>query len=231
MLKRWVLCLIICLSACAKRDMKVANYETFSFKGLAYVVAERGNTKWASNVSVLVKMPGSLRLDALEKISDVTAVLAVKDGGGFLTMPLEDKWYQVKNGKVRLPKIGEMPITGDELAGILTGRPHVEGGTTVSELFHTDRGSYFIKGPDSEMEMSSVEKMPLVYTKYSSSDKKKIVYEVDFDDFTAVGGKKMPRHIILRFEHPRLVMEIKYKDMHPDARIHPALFEVKPSKE
>lgn len=238
----YILMLALGVSACAKKDVRTAFHgrgpaagyqllkdmpttpQITNFKGLAYVVAERGGVKWANNVSVLVKLPGMVRLDALERISDVVATLSVKEGVGALELPLEGKNIKIENGYTVLPKLGEIKLSTDKLAEILVGRPSIEGGATVSEAFSTDKGIYYINGKFDEMEMSSKDKMPLVYARYSNSDKKHLLYEAMFDDFRTIKGKTFPQHIILRFENPKFLMEIKYQEIVPDPTIHEGLF-------
>lgn len=202
---------------CAKEPVKIAGLNmpsgVSSFRGLAYVVAERDGVKWANNVSIFIKTPNILRIEALERLADVVAVLDARDGNGSLKLPLENKIYPLKNALVRLPMVGEIDMRVDELADVLIGRPKTEGGAMVSESFHTLRGSYFIKGAEFDVEMSSVEKMPLVLTKYSDQAKKHVNYEIDFNDFISTGGHKFPKHIVIRFTHPKLLMEIKYKEI------------------
>ena len=179
----------VLFASCAKQGLKHAGTrvsitevpmptEIDSFKGLAYVVAERLGIKWADNVSVVVKRPNGLRLDVLEKITDVTATLVANNGEGYLKLPLEGVVHQLKNGNAMLPVIGEIPIKTNLLADILVGRPNIEGGIkSVSESFHTDKGSYFVIGAADDLEMSANEKVPLVYTHYTSKTKKGVLFE------------------------------------------------------
>lgn len=239
-MKRFFVCLLIFFCSCARHGVKVnmAPIDVSTFRGLAYVVVGNvsGQPKWASHVSVVVKVPDGLRLDVMENITDVVATLAVRDNQGQLRLTLENKTYPLKDGYIRLPKIGEVGVTANELAAILIGRPIVpqgaalrqaqgaalrqaQGAVRVSEPFHTERGSYFVKGLSSEVEMSASEKSALVYTKFSSPEKKRILYEANFDDFANIGGKKFPKHIIIRFEHPKLIMDIHYKDIRTDINV------------
>lgn len=225
----------IAVFACAKRPASPGllgkaegvkmSHEARTFRGLAYITAEKGGVKWANPVSVVIRQPGGLRMEAIEKITDVVARLVVLNGKGHLYLPLEDKTYPIENGNLRLPQIGEMNISTDVFTDILSGVPIVEGGATVTEAFHTDRGSYFIRGRVDEMEMSAKEGMPLVFTHFSSPDKKKVVFEASFDDFKEFGGRKFPQHIVVRFMHPKLLMEIRYKDINVHTPVPLSLFE------
>lgn len=200
--------------ACARHEIKTAKQmssDINSFRALAYVVAEKSGIKWANNVVIVIKQPDMLRLDALERISDIAATLYAKGGEGYLKISSEGKKYPLKKSLVILPRVGEIPLTTNELADILIGRPSVENG--LKEITDPFRNSYFIKGDADELEMSSKENLPLVYTRYLSESKKSILYEAAFDDFKVYGGRKFPGHIVLRFENPKLLMEIKYKDI------------------
>lgn len=231
-MKIFLVCLVIFVCSCARQGPKVnmAPVDVATFKGLAYAVVGGVGTapKWASHVSVVVKVPDGLRIDALENITDVVATLTARDNSGQLRMLLENKIYPLKNGYIRLPKVGEIPMFASELASVLIGRPimpegavlrQAHGTARVSESFHTERSSYFIRGATSEVEMSAAEKSALVYTKFASAEKKRVLYEVDFDDFVNIGGRKFPQHIIIRFEHPKLIMDIRYKEIRTDLNI------------
>ena len=207
----------------ASDEVKMAG-DVSTFRGLAYVVAEKSGVKWASNVAVIVKRPSSVRLDAIERITDVVATVVATELGGKLELPLESKKYELAAGKVALPVIGELPSSSEVLAGVLTGRPVISGGAKVTQAFHTQKGSYFVSGTSEELEVSAKDGLPIVSTKYSSPAKKGILFEADFDDVVEVNGKKMPRHIVIRFEQPRLLMEIKYLDMQPDSPVHDKFF-------
>ncbi len=196
-----------------------------TFRGLAYVTVERSGVRWASNVAVLVKAPSSVRLDAIERITDVVATVIATEDGGSIELPLESKKIDVAAGKVVLPVIGEIGISSGELAGILTGRPVVAGGARLAQAFQsTQRGSSLISGKTEEIEFNERDGLALVYTKFSSPAKKGILFEADFNDFVTFNGRKMPRHIVIRFEQPRLLMEIKYLDMQPDSPVHDKFF-------
>jgi len=224
----------VIFGACAKRGPEIAlmarlkevpmSSKATTLKGLAYVTAEKNGIKWANNVSVIVKLPDMIRLDAIERISDVVATLAVKDGKGVLELPLDGEVIKIDDGYVVLPRLGKIPISTEKFAQILCGRPLVEGGAVVSEAYTTDRGSYFIKGRVDEMEMSSKEKMPLVYSKYEDGNKKRLLYEAAFDDFITSGGDGFPRHIVIRFERPKFLMEINYSGLDAGIKVHEGLF-------
>jgi len=211
----YILLLIsILLFSCARQETRIAkpmSSDISSFKGLAYIVAEKSGVRWANNAAVIIKQPDTLRIDALERISDVVATLYSKGGEGYLDLSAEGKRYPLKNSQVILPGIGEIPLSVGELADILVGRPSIEGGK--KEITDPFRSSFFIKSETEELEMSNSEKMPLVFTRYSSASKRSVLFEVSFDDFKTSRGKKFPNHIVLRFENPKLVMEIKYKEM------------------
>lgn len=184
-----IIVILIFFCSCAKQKLETARQmpsDITSFKALAYITAEKDGIKWASNVTVLVKAPDGLRLDAIERITDVSAILAVKGDQGRLKVLRENKNYELTNGRLRLPYVGEIDITAVEMASILTGW---RSKTT-----------------------------PFTYTRFSGADKKKVVYEAIFNN---------PKHIMLRFEHPRLVIDIKYKEIWPDAKIPWELFTIK----
>lgn len=204
----------IFLFSCAKhgaRTAKPMSSDIASFKGLAYIVAEKGGVRWANNAAIIIKHPDTLRIDALERISDVVATLYSKGGEGYLDLSAEGKRFPLKNSQVMLPGVGEIPLSIGELADILVGRPNIESGK--KEISDPFRSSFFIKSETEELEVSNSEKMPLVFTRYSSAAKRSVLFEASFDDFKTSKGKKFPSHIVLRFENPKLLMEIKYKEM------------------
>lgn len=221
-----ILLLLVC-NACAKRPPAIERVMNLhevpmvskisTFKGLAYVIAERHGIKWANNVAVLVKNEVGLRLDALERITDVVATLIANKDGGILNF--EGKKESFGPEKIILPQVGEVSISAALLSDILIGRPSVEGGATVTQAFHTDKGSYFIKGRQEDLELSNEERMPLVYTRFADAGKRRILYEAAFEDFMNIGSKKFPRHILIRFEHPKMMIDIQYRQIWPDAPI------------
>jgi hypothetical protein len=177
-----------------------------TLRGLGYIVVDSADEKWASHVSILVKRSHGLRIDALERLSDVVATIVADSEGGFLVLPAEGKRYAFNNNRLRLPKIGEVPILADDLAYIIIGRP--------------------VAGRDSELEINVKEKIPLSVTQYSGPDKKKILYEVHFDDFKVSAGRKFPNHIVIRFENPRLVMDLRYKEIRLNEEISDRFFKL-----
>jgi len=231
------LCIVmvaILLGGCAKKMPDKAFYSRLkevpmpskvtTLKGLAYVVAEKNGVKWANNVSVIVKLPDMVRLDAIERISDVVATLSCKGGRGKLELVLDGEVINIDDGYVVLPKLGKLPLSTDKFAEILAGRPFIEGSAEVTEAYNTDKGVYFIKGRTDEMEMSSKDKMPLVYSKYENDKKKGLLYEAVFDDFMISNGESFPRHIIVRFERPKFLMEINYSSLEAGVKLHEGLF-------
>lgn len=230
-LERWqrAVILMLFLCSCAKKGAEVAKPmqqpEVITFKAFAYIAAEGANVRWSDNAAVIIKHPGGLRIEAIEKISDVVAVISAKGDDGRLFIPSSGKKYPFKKGHVRLPKIGDIPISAELFASLLIGKPSVSGAAQVSESFHTGEGSYFVNSANVDMEMSAKEQMPLVYTKYEDAQKKRIAVEASFDEMTSVGGKKFPRHVVIRFEHPKLVLDIRYKEIQTGMNIPWGIFE------
>ncbi len=184
--------------------------DTKTFKGLAYIVAEKGGVKWASNVAVLVKQGGLLRLDAIENITDIVATVSAGKNKGYLHLSLEDKWVPLERGLVALPVVGELPVTPAILGALLIGRPP--------------------RGEGAELEIDPKEKVPLSWTMFSDGGKKNVLLEASFGDYKNVSGKRFPQHVLLRFERPKLIMDIRYKEMWPDVNIPDALFEIGPKE-
>ena len=203
-----VLVLAVLFVGCAKHSIMTTSKmpsDVGTFKGLAYIIAETGKAKMANNVSVIVKQPDGLRLDAIERITDVVASLKAKGGNGYLDLPLKGKRYTFKNDMIRFPEIGDVQIPAVELASVLVGRPIVHEMADVE----IDRGEGFIT----------------FYTRYESSDKKRVLYEAHFGEMARIGGKKFPRHVIVRFEHPKLMIDVRYKDVQHGINIPWGLFE------
>jgi len=211
-----ILCFLL-LSACAKREPKTAitmSSDLRSFHALAYVVAEKGDIKWASNVTISIRSPDSLRIDALERLSDVVATINAKGPDGYLELPLTGKKVPFNEGNIILPLVGNVSLDPMTFSNLLIGRPYLEkGGAQVSKEFHSSGGSYFLRGPVDEMEVETDTANPLVYTRFTGPDKKRVMLEADFDDFVKIGNKRFPRHVVIMFENPKLLMEIKYKEI------------------
>ncbi|MBI2341192.1 MAG: DUF4292 domain-containing protein [Deltaproteobacteria bacterium] len=215
-MKLYFLIIMVFISACAA-NLKRAERPFFgsearmlsdihTLRGLGYIVVEGPGEKWASHVSILAKKSHGLRIDVLERLSDVVATVVADCEGGFLVMPLEGKRYAFKNNRLRLPEIGELPVFADDLADIIIGRP-------VGEK-------------DSELEIDSKEKIVRGVTQYSGPDKKKILYEAHFDDFKTIAGRKFPNHIVIRFESPRLVMDLRYKEIRLNEELSDRFFKL-----
>lgn len=213
---------------CAKRHVVIPTFdtqmasETKTFKGIAYIVAEKRGVKWASNVAILVKQGGLLRMDAIENITDIVATVSAGKNKGYLHLSLEDKWVPFENGMVKLPVIGEIPVTPSILGALLIGRPP--------------------KGEGAELEVDPKDNVPVSWTMFSDGGKKNVLLEASFGDYRscpiyraksspinwATTCRRYPQHVMIRFEKPKLLMDIRYKDMWPDVNIPDALFEIGP---
>jgi hypothetical protein len=198
-----------------------------NLKGLAYVVAEKDGIRWASNVTILAKRPGGIRIDIFDKLADIVSTISYRDNKGYIHTIVGNKWEGIDNGHFVIPGFGEMPVSSGAMADILMGHPYIDKGFKETAE-HSKGGTYQIKGDVDDLEMDSKMGVPIGYTRYTSSDKKAIIFEAFFDDFVNIKNIKVPRHLVIRFERPRLLMDIRYKDIQTNVNIPWELIEVKP---
>lgn len=229
-----ICCIVFC--SCAKQwkesyfsysGVLVQKTDIRDLKGFAHVVAERDGIKWASNVAILAKRPGGIRIDLFDKLADVVSTISYRDNKGYIHTVADDKWEIVDNGHFVIPGFGEVPVSSAAMSDILMGCPYIDKGLK-QVVEHSSGGTYQIKGNVDDLEMDSKMGIPLGYTRYTSAEKKAILFEAHFDDFMNTKNGKVPRHMVVRFEKPRLLMDIRYREIQTNVNIPWELIEVKP---
>jgi len=185
--------------------------ETLSCEAKAIIQAPENSGRWP--LHILVKRPGSLRLEGLTPLGDPAAVL-VADQGKFALADLRNNvFYRGPATPRNLSRLIPAPLTPDEMVSLITGTiPDLPGARPQSARRDGDGALLVLAAPGVVQQAGLGDDLRVLWVR-RTTEQGAILWEVTLEEHEDSGGALVPRVLHLEAPSGKTKVDLRLKNV------------------
>lgn len=163
---------------------------------------------------VIAAQPMDLfRLDVMDPTGGTLAGLNLKLDTLDLWLPNQMRVYQTDSSDDSIARVTKLPWTLSELFSVLQGLPPRRFNEEFTD-WSIDPNGYAVNGDgDAIMALEPGLNVPQSFIRYKDEHQKKVLYEVQFEDYRATTLGLFPHHITLKFLGKHKTVELWFENV------------------
>ncbi|PIR20949.1 MAG: hypothetical protein COV45_03550 [Deltaproteobacteria bacterium CG11_big_fil_rev_8_21_14_0_20_47_16] len=229
-----IVVLVTCLAACAttgshhvdwepvssERVLKVAmktvdqySRQRRSMRAQIKIAAPFLPGKTTSDGVVLAQPIDLMRLDLMDPVGEILVSLNLKLDALELWLPQQGRVYETDSTDESIARLTRLPWTLSEFFALLQGLPPRQFSEDYEEWFVDPDGMATSPDGDAVMSLTPGINLPQEMIRYKNDLHKKVLYQVQFDDYRATNLGMFPHHMTIEFMHPHKVVEMWFENV------------------